>query len=545
MTTHTPSRRRFLHLSASAAGATLLVPATAARPARGDVPPRFAHGVASGDPLPESVLLWTRVTPVADARPGSGEGPEVDVRWTVFRDAALADPVATGTVTTGPARDHTVRVNVRGLSPGTTYWYRFGLDGAWSGVGRTRTAPALAASPDRLRFGLVSCSNWQAGHFAAYRHLARRDDLDLVVHVGDYLYEYAAGQFDAGGTTVRPHSPANEATTLADYRRRHAQYKTDPDLQALHAKVPWAVTWDDHESANDAWARGAQNHTPATEGPWSERVAAARQAYFEWMPIRSTSGGRIYRRLRFGRLADLSLLDLRSYRSRQVSPLDRAIARPDRTITGGRQLDWVTDGLSDSDARWRLVGNSVMISPLGLDFVPNDVAGAIARLVGVPEDGLVANADAWDGYPADRRRLLDHLGREGIDNTVFLTGDIHSSWACNVPDDAALYPLSRSLATEIVTTSVTSDNVDDILRVPPRSVSPLAETVIRTLNRHIAYTELDSHGYVVVDVTAERTQADWFHLADRTARGSGARRAVSYATPSGTRRLRRVRRAIA
>ena len=198
----------------------------------------------------------------------------------------------------------------------------------------------------------------------------------------------------------------------------------------------------------------------------------------------------------------------------------------------------MTDGLSEPDARWRLVGNSVMISPLGLDFVPNDVAGALARLLGVPQDGLVANADAWDGYTADRRRLLDHLGGEHIDNTVFLTGDIHSSWACDV--DAALYPLSRSLTTEIVATSVTSDNVDDILGVPPRSVSPPAATVIRTLNRHIAHTELDSHGYVVVDVTAERTQADWFHLQDRTVRGGGARRAVSYATPSGTQRLRRI-----
>jgi alkaline phosphatase D len=545
VTTHAPTRRRFIAGSATAAGATLLVPAAAARPARGEVAPRFAHGVASGDPRPDGVLLWTRVTPTAGSRPGSGEGPDAEVRWTVFRDAALADPVATGTVTTGPDRDHTVKADVRGLEPETTYWYRFGLDGAWSRIGRTRTAPAPASSPDRLRFGLVSCSNWQAGFFAAYRHLAERGDLDLVVHVGDYLYEYPAGDFTAGGTTVRPHTPANEMITLADYRRRHAQYKTDRDLQALHARLPWAITWDDHESANDAWARGARNHTPSTEGPWRRRIAAARQAYHEWMPIRSTSGGRIYRRLRFGTLADLSLLDLRSYRSRQVSPLDgRGLTDPGRTITGARQLDWVVDGLSESDARWRLIGNSVMISPVGLDFVPNDVAGAIAHMFGVPEDGFILNADAWDGYTADRRHLLTHLGDERIRNTVFLTGDIHSSWACDVPEDAATYPFSPSLATEIVTTSVTSDNVDDFLRVPPRSVSPLAEGVIRAVNRHVGYTELDSHGYVVVDVTAERTQADWYHLADRTARGSGARRAASLATVSGTQRLRRVRRAI-
>lgn len=540
VTTARLGRRRFLHLSAATAGATILVPSIAVRQARGAAAPRFAHGVASGDPLPDGVVLWTRVTPTADSVPGSGTGPEVEVIWAVARDREMTDVVASGVKTTGPGRDHTVKIDVRDLRPATTYWYRFELDGVASPVGRTRTAPRASASPERLRFGLVSCSNWQAGYFSAYRHLADRGDLDLVVHVGDYLYEYGAGSFTAGGRTIRAHVPAGENLTLADYRQRHAQYKTDPDLQSLHRAVPWLITWDDHESANDAWAEGAQNHTPDTEGPWQTRVADARQAYFEWMPVRKGDGTRIHRRIGFGNLADFTMLDLRSFRSRQVSALDgRGLSDPDRTITGRAQLDWLKDGLDDSDARWRLVGNSVMISPVGLDLVPDDVAGAIAELIGWSVDGIPVNPDAWDGYTADRHELLDHIVRERITNTVFLTGDIHSSWACDVPRDAATYPRSGSVATELVTTSVTSDNVDDILRVPPRTASLVAESAVRFLNRHIQYAELDSHGFCVVDVTADRLRADWYHLADRTARDSGATRAATFVSPSGSQRLRK------
>ncbi|HEV2783648.1 MAG TPA: alkaline phosphatase D family protein [Actinophytocola sp.] len=281
--------------------------------------PVFAHGVASGDPLPDAVLLWTRVTPTPDALPGSGQGPTVDVVWEVATDPAFAAVVGAGTATTGPERDHTVKVDATGLAPSTVYYYRFRLGDAVSAVGATRTAPATDAAVPRLRFGVVSCSNWQAGYFAAYRHLAERGDLDAVVHLGDYLYEYAPGEFPVG-STVRPHAPAAEMLTLADYRTRHAQYKSDPDLQRLHAACPWIVTWDDHEAANDAWSGGAENHQPG-EGSWVDRRAIANRAYFEWMPVRNAGDRPLYRRLRFGRLAELSMLDLRSYRSQQVSAL--------------------------------------------------------------------------------------------------------------------------------------------------------------------------------------------------------------------------------
>ncbi|EWC61356.1 secreted alkaline phosphatase [Actinokineospora spheciospongiae] len=538
MTTTPFDRRAFLKSSAVAGGA-LLVPAAlaGAATAAAAAPPQFAHGVASGDPLPDDVLIWTRVTPTPEAAPGSGAGPEVDVRWEVATDAAFASVVRSGSARTGPAADHTVKVAVGGLSPATAYFYRFSLDGTTSEVGRTRTAPATDAAVSKLRLGLVSCSNWQAGYFSAYRHLAARTDLDGVLHAGDYLYEYRAGSYTARGVTIRPHSPANEITTLADYRQRHAQYKTDPDLRALHLAQPWFITWDDHEYANDTWSGGAENHQPE-EGDWNARKAAARQAYFEWMPVRQGPGGEIYRRFRWGRLAELSMLDLRSYRSQQTTPSSGDPGAPDRTITGDAQMAWLKSGLSGTDAQWKLVGNSVMITPISVGNLEARFLEAVGELIGLPVGGVAANSDAWDGYTADRQELLGHLKDNRVKNTVFLTGDIHSSWGADVPLDRSSYWWNgNSAAVEFVTTSVTSDNIDDILKVDPRTVSVLAESALRVGNPHLKYVELDSHGYSVVDVDPQRVQVDWFHLSDRTSPTATARHAKSLATVSGSQKV--------
>ncbi|NUP25647.1 MAG: alkaline phosphatase, partial [Nocardia sp.] len=228
--------------------------------------PVFAHGVASGDPLPDGMILWTRVTVGPDAEPGSGAGAPAAVRWEIAEDPDFTEVVAAGSRTVDAGSDHTVKVDVGGLAPAHDYFYRFRALGETSPTGRTRTAPADSAAPARLRFGVVSCANWEAGYFAAYRHLAARDDLDAVIHLGDYLYEYAAGSPGGRAGAVRRHEPAHEIVSLTDYRIRHAQYKTDPDLMALHARVPFVCTWDDHESANNAWSGGAENHDPATEG---------------------------------------------------------------------------------------------------------------------------------------------------------------------------------------------------------------------------------------------------------------------------------------
>ncbi|MFI6433894.1 alkaline phosphatase D family protein [Streptomyces sp. NPDC050759] len=533
------SPRRRTVVKAAAATAVLAAPLAAALPARAAEAPAFLHGVASGDPLPDGILLWTRVTPTAEAMPGSGLGPDTEVGWVVARDKAFTTVVAKGSVTATAASDHTVKADVRGLAPATDYWFRFSAGGTESPAARTRTAPASDAAVANLRFGVVSCANWEAGYFSSYRHLAARGDLDAWLHLGDYIYEYGTGEYGTRDTVVRQHAPAHEILTLADYRIRHGKYKTDPDLKALHAVAPVVAIWDDHEFANDAWSGGAENHTEGAEGAWSARQAAARQAYFEWMPVRPAIAGTTYRRLRFGKLADLSLLDLRSFRSQQVAVGNGSVDDPDRTITGRAQLDWLKAGLKSSDTTWRLVGNSVMISPFAIGSLSADLLKPLAELLGLPKEGLALNTDQWDGYTDDRRELLAHLRSNAIRNTVFLTGDIHMAWANDVPVDAGTYPLSASAATEFVVTSVTSDNLDDLLKVPEGTVTALAAPVIQVANRHVHWVDTDRHGYGVLDITADRAQMDYYVLSDKTKANATSSWARSYRTRTGTQKVER------
>jgi alkaline phosphatase D len=479
----------------------------------------------------------------------------VTVRWEVARDPRFNHVVARGAARTDARRDHTVKVDATGLEPATTYYYRFAYAGTTSRTGRTRTAPAHQASPENLRFGVVSCANLQAGWFAAYRHLAARDDLDAVIHLGDYLYEYAPGQYGYGQSNkdIRRHEPAREMVDLADYRQRHAQYKRDPDLQELHARHPMIATWDDHEVANDQWRRGAENHQP-DEGDYLVRRRRAHRAYDEWMPVRlggSTDlrdGTRLFRRLRFGTLAELSMLDLRSYRSRQadqvqppVPSTDAAVSDPDRTITGDRQMAWLKDSLARDTAQWKLVGNPVMIAPVVFPPAVHELTGPINDVTGLlPEDGLPYNVDQWDGYTADRHELFGFLADHGITDTVFLTGDIHSGWACDLPLDAGTYPASQSVATEFVGTSVTSNNLKDITGSPPRTTSLAVEAAIQAANRHVKYLNFDDHGYSVLDVTSRRTQMDYYVIGDRADRGAGASWTASWATDASTQRVHAV-----
>ncbi|MFE4455231.1 alkaline phosphatase D family protein [Streptomyces sp. NPDC056796] len=535
-----PTRRTVVKAAAATAvAAPVLAAATGARAAGG---PAFLHGVASGDPLPDGVLLWTRVTPSPDAVPGSGAGADTAVSWEIAEDKAFTRIAGHGTTVARAASDHTVKADVRGLRPATTYWFRFSAgDGqqVLSPAGRTRTAPAAGAATSGIRFGVVSCANWEAGWFSPYRHLAARADLDAVLHLGDYIYEYASGDYPAQDTVVRPHAPLHEIVTLADYRTRHGNYRTDTDLQALHAAHPVIAIWDDHEFANDAWSGGAENHTPGTEGSWAARVAAAKQAYFEWMPVRASTEGTVYRRLRFGNLADLYLLDLRSFRSRQAGIGDGAVDDPERSITGRAQLDWLKAGLAGSDAVWKLVGTSVMISPVAFGSLPAHLLGPLAGLLGLPSEGLAVNVDQWDGYTDDRGELIAHLRDRGVTDTVFLTGDIHMAWANDVPVRAATYPLSPSAATEFVVTSVTSDNLDDILRVAPRTVSVVAAAAVGAANRHVKWVDMDSHGYGVLDVTAERSQMDYYAVSDKTRKDATSSWVRSYRTRSGTQKVER------
>ncbi len=511
--------------------------------------PYFKHGLASGDPTPSAVVIWTRLTPSASATPGSGKGSAATVTWQVASDAKFKKIVKKGTFATNAARDHTVKLDVTGLRSSTTYWYRFAYKGSYSPVARTRTAPAYTAKLSRMRFGVVSCANMQAGWFNSYRHLAARNDLDVILHLGDYLYEYGNGEYGMGqgNVDVRKHQPSHEIISLKDYRQRHAQYKQDPDLGALHRRYPFIITWDDHETANDTWTEGAENHDPATEGSWKARRAASLKAYDEWMPVRLSGtsklgdGTQIYRRFQFGNLIDLSMLDLRSYRNapgQEFSPNVGVSGDPDRTIAGQAQLGWLENNLANTKARWKLVGNPVMIAPVLIPPLPEAVTSAITATAGIlPTEGAPYNTDQWDGYLVERKKLIDFIKARKISNIVFLTGDIHSGWACDIPADKGLYPVGGSIATELVTTSVTSNNLDDIIGAPPRTASIAVEAAVQLVNRHVKYLNFDDHGYSVLDVTPARLQMDYFIISNRADPKATSSRTASWVVANGTQKV--------
>ncbi|WP_291080495.1 alkaline phosphatase D family protein [Dietzia sp. UBA5065] len=543
---HTPAgldRRTVLRAGALAGAAAAGAGAVAGLPAVASAAEGvFRHGVASGDPMADRLILWTRVTPAPEAAPGSGLGAPVVVGWEVSLDPGFTRIVRSGSLVTDAGRDHTVKVDCTGLAPDRWYHYRFRALGQTSPTGRTRTAPADGASPasGRWRVGVVSCSNWEAGFFSGYRHLEARGDLDAIIELGDYIYEYGRGEYVGKSGPVRPHEPPHEIVSLADYRVRLAQYRTDPDLQSLHAHVPWICTWDDHEVANDTWAGGAENHQPH-EGAFADRKAASAQAYFEWMPVRPESlrdGGHLYRRLRWGSLAELSMLDLRSYRSAVPGRFDGHAIDVTGTMTGAEQFDWLARGLSSSTARWNVIGNSVMITPVLLPPLEPRTTAALTELLGVPREGVTYNPDQWDGYAGERRRLLEVIRDAGGRNTVFLTGDIHTGWACEVPFAPADYPGAGVGAIEFVTPSITSNNIDDMIGLPEGNAASLtAQGALTQLNRHVRWVDLDRHGFTVLEFTADFAHADYWAIVAREDPASGAYPMASWRVRHGTDRL--------
>ncbi|HKO90546.1 MAG TPA: alkaline phosphatase D family protein, partial [Polyangiaceae bacterium] len=399
--------------------------------------------------------------------------------------------VSEGTALTDEARDYTVHVDVGGLSANTTYYYQFRALGLTSVRGRTKTLPG--GSSERMRFGVVSCANYPAGFFNVYGLLAQAD-VDLILHLGDYLYEYENLRFGDGSAIGRLPDPPKEIVSLEDYRRRHAQYKTDPDLRELHRQHPFIAIWDDHEVANDAYRSGAQNHQPA-EGDFAARKQSALRAYREWMPIRvAEPQPRIFRSFACGDLLDLVMLDTRhAGRDPQLDRCDiEGLAGSERQLLGLEQEAWLGERLSESQARgarWRLVGQQVMFAPL--------LRSA---------SGCVQNPDQWDGYAASRARVLSLLRAREIDNVVLLTGDIHSAWAIDVaedPFDPARYDAATGRGSELVefvTPAVSS----------PASGQPGQR--ILDLHPHVKFTDQTRQGYVLLDVTRERVQGEWYFV---------------------------------
>lgn len=535
MSTPPLARREFLRRAAVTGGGIALLGGWQARRAHAapeETLAPFLHGVASGDPLSDRVVIWTRVTP---DRPGE----VIPVTWRVATDPGLSEVVAQGQAKAASTRDWCVKVDVAGLRAGTTYYYRFASGGRTSITGRTRTAPAGAV--DRLRFAVVSCSNYPEGYFNAYRNIAGRHDLDAVVHLGDYVYEYGAA-----GELGRAADPPREMVTLDDYRTRYAQYRLDPDLRAAHQQHPFITVWDDHESTNNSWYGGADNHDPG-EGDWFERKAIAARVYDEWMPIRLPDPAdplKIWRHLPYGDLADLVMLDTRLWgRDQQPAMFDGTTDDPARTMLGFDQEAWLTEQLAASKQRgaaWRVLGQQVMFAPLNLAPLPDLPALNLLRL---PSEGLALNPDQWDGYNANRQRVIDVLrgaNRAGrIDDVVVLTGDIHTSWANDVPDSA--FPVTGyvpglgrgSMAVEFVTPSVTSANVDDATGVPSTPI----ELAAKVANPHVRWVDLDANGYLVLTLTPESAQSDWFHLATVTEPSTEERFAAGWATRRGDNHL--------
>lgn len=471
----------------------------------------FSHSVASGDPLPDRVILWTKLAP--------GRAGTVDVFWEIAEADDFGSPVAAGWYTTDDRRDHTVKVDATGLEPGTTYFYRFRSLDRTSPTGRTRTAPVDGV--DRMRIAVAACSRYSHGYFHAYRSIGARDDLDVVLHLGDYIYEYQSNGRDG----ERAHEPDREIVTLDDYRTRYAQYRSDPDLQEAHRVHPWIVVWDDHESANNSWREGAQNHQP-DEGSWAERRAHAERAFSEWLPIRDQDDGRIFRAFRFGDLVDLVMLDTRIWgRSAQApTAADVDVIRdPNRTILGFDQEEWLDGQVRDSRAQWFVIGQQVMLSQAKVIGLPNSEGG-----------GTILNTDQWDGYEASRNRFFDSLERHGRDNLVVLTGDLHVSGAGEVsrdPNEPAFYEPGTgrgSLGVEMVCSSVTS---------PSSAIPPGTEEIAFAQNPAIRHVELLSRGYLYLEIDRERALGEWYLVDDVWSQDPEERLDAAWLTQSGSRYL--------
>jgi alkaline phosphatase D len=531
------NRREFFKRSGSAAwalgAAPLLSLQGAAHAAAAN--PVFQHGVASGDPLSDRVILWTRVTPPVPKA-------AVTVDYVIAVDPALSNVLYRGTTKTNASRDYTVKIDALRLQPATTYYYRFMAEGASSPVGRTRTLPVGTAS--HLRMAVVSCSNFAYGYFNAYRRIAERADLDLVMHLGDYIYEYGSGVYGS----LRACEPPTEIVTLADYRARHAQYKRDPDSQAMHRQHPLVAIWDDHETTNDAFRDGAQNHQPATEGVWETRVGDALRAYYEWMPVRPVDTRNLRRNQRsfsYGNLAEVVMLEQRlSARSQQLAatiptPFGNGFvqagpfADPARQLLGAEQETWLFDKLRGTPAKWKLLGQGVMFAQLKVQGAPNAQGG-----------GVFLNSDQWDGYQPARDRVYAVLkgsqGHGAVNNVVVLTGDIHSSWAADLTPDpnnpqvasGGYDPASGqgSCAVEFVTTSVSSPGVDS-------DTSGTIANTLRGINPHFKYINLHKRGYMLLDVTPGRALCEWWHLDTVQSLGANESLAAAFQVADGTNRL--------
>ena len=508
--------------------------ATRGYTANAEASAHFTHGVASGDPLSDRVILWTRVIP-------QEAGNALTVYWHVATDQAFAHVVASGQTSASEASDYTIKVDATGLQPNRRYFYRFNARGINSATGTTRTLPDGVAT--NFTIGVASCSNFPQGFFNAYRDMAETD-LDLVLHLGDYIYEYPEAEYAndyAREVLKRSVVPQHEVIALEDYRMRYGLYRTDPDLQALHQRHPFICVWDDHELANDTWREGAENHNEG-EGDFQQRIAAARQAYHEWMPIRTPNEGDqgpIYRRFEIGTLADLIMLDTRLVgRDRGLeyaqdmlfapalageAPIadvaafkDQRLNDPTRSLLGQIQEEWLDEALRksvDRGAVWQVIGQQVLMGSVGIPSISaDDLAGTqvpeelrqyIAFMQTLGVQGMPLNLDAWDGYPLCRDRVKAMFSRKNS-NPVVLAGDTHNAWAFNLLDDHA-----QPLGVEIGTPGISSPGMESYLPLPAADLA----AALKAVSPELSAVDTSQRGWSEVSLTPQSMSNRWHFVS--------------------------------
>lgn len=508
----------------------------------------FAHGIASGDPRADSVILWTRLTPE------NVNGGPVILTWKMSETTDFATITAQGATEANVAKNWAVKVEATGLKAGTQYFYQFSLGDKTSPIGQTRTLPK--GEIDSVRFAVVSCSNWQEGYFNAYDHISRQNGIDAVIHLGDYFYEYGASKFE--GTEMAKqghlHEPRHEVITLEDYRIRHAQYRTDPSLQAMSAKFPMIMIWDDHESSNDSWKTGAQNHDPETEGPWEDRKQAAMRAYYEWLPIREPEAGKtrehLFRALDYGDL--LSLVTVETRLTARAEPLiienhideigseeeaeafkTNVLGDPAREMFGQIQEDFIVSSLQaskDAGQTWRVLANQVimarLISPDMEPYIGEDAILAlepswpnVRDAVSLSKYGFPLYADSWEGYPAARERFFNRLDKNGINDIFVLTGDAHEFWMNDLSQDDG-----KRVGIEVVTTSVSSETLLKFMGENTEDYSLL----MTQANKDARYYNAMHNGYLDITFTPRHAAVRMMAVSTTKSRDYFASEAASF-----------------
>ncbi|MCK8044703.1 alkaline phosphatase D family protein [Shewanella sp. 1CM18E] len=548
------TRRDFLAMSAKGVGAAVVSYGLMGCSSDDDsgIYAEFLHGLASGDPSHDAVIIWTRITPETDG--------DVRVSWEVATDANFSQLVVSGDTITNSERDYTVKVDAVGLEAGTQYFYRFKTGNKTSQAGQTKTLPQGALS--QAKFAVMSCANFPAGYFNVYEMASRMDDLDAVIHLGDYIYEYARSEYasDRAAELQREVVPEGELISLSDYRTRYGQYRSDLSLQKLHGKTPFITVWDDHEVANDSWRDGAENHNDG-EGDFDARKEAALQAYFEWLPIRPWREGNheeIYRSFQYGDLLDLHMLDTRlvgrdkqldyaEYTDPATGGLDSArfmadVTDTNRTMLGQEQLAWLQTALLTSTAKWQVLGQQVL---MGQMMLPAAIA---TQQLSIPEFGQLAalaqiaarqaagdptltedelkylaffgdkltpevmallqlpsipyNLDAWDGYAYEREVILA-TAKSQAKNLVVIAGDTHNAWANQLKDTAG-----DSVGVEFATSSVSSPGLEYYLGIDEKDI-PATEEAIVDLVDNLAYANLMNRGLMTLTFNHDEVRCDW------------------------------------